>query len=145
MPLAISLRQKVRNLKLVNFTPCLDRTQKRLPPRLGPCRIHQWGRRGKNTTKLGRLLPSRVANPCRVLHPGRQSDQLVPQTSQRWGKLVLGRILRLVFTYARFTFQGANKGKSALLPDPPAPAVFQQLQSLAKQNPVCKSAPLAVN
>ncbi|OXA63363.1 Ribonucleoprotein PTB-binding 1 [Folsomia candida] len=31
---------------------------------------------------------------------------------------------------------GANKGKSALLPDPPAPAVFQQLQSLAKQNPV---------
>jgi len=34
--------------------------------------------------------------------------------------------------------QGSNKGKSALLPDPPAPAVFQQLQSLAKQNPVCK-------
>jgi hypothetical protein len=25
-----------------------------------------------------------------------------------------------------------------LLPDPPAPAVFQQLQSLSKQNPVCK-------
>ncbi|CAG7822372.1 unnamed protein product [Allacma fusca] len=31
---------------------------------------------------------------------------------------------------------GSSKGKSALLPDPPAPAVFQQLQSLAKQNPV---------
>jgi hypothetical protein len=31
-----------------------------------------------------------------------------------------------------------NKGKGALLPDPPAPAVFQQLQNLAKQNPVCK-------
>ncbi|KAG8236530.1 hypothetical protein J437_LFUL015804 [Ladona fulva] len=29
-----------------------------------------------------------------------------------------------------------NKGKSALLPDPPGPAVFQQFQSLAMRNPV---------
>jgi hypothetical protein len=39
--------------------------------------------------------------------------------------------------YLKLLNDSGNKGKAAgLLPDPPAPAVFQQLQNLAKQNPV---------
>jgi len=34
-------------------------------------------------------------------------------------------------------FQNSKK-VAGLLPDPTAPAIFQQLQTLAKQNPVCK-------
>lgn len=34
--------------------------------------------------------------------------------------------------------QCQNKGKAALLPEPPSDTVFHQLQNLTKQNPACK-------
>ncbi|XP_065351490.1 ribonucleoprotein PTB-binding 1-like isoform X2 [Cloeon dipterum] len=44
--------------------------------------------------------------------------------------------VRAINLYLKLLNENSNKGKGALLPDPPAPAVFQQLQNLAKQNPV---------
>nr|CAD7424714.1 unnamed protein product [Timema monikensis] len=45
--------------------------------------------------------------------------------------------VRAINLYLKLLNDSANKGKElGLLPDPPAPAVFQQLQNLSKQNPV---------
>ncbi|XP_068082305.1 ribonucleoprotein PTB-binding 1 [Anabrus simplex] len=45
--------------------------------------------------------------------------------------------VRAINLYLKLLNDSGNKGKAVgLLPDPPAPAVFQQLQNLAKQNPV---------
>ncbi|XP_021933199.1 ribonucleoprotein PTB-binding 1-like isoform X4 [Zootermopsis nevadensis] len=45
--------------------------------------------------------------------------------------------VRAINLYLKLLNDSGNKGKATgLLPDPPAPAVFQQLQNLAKQNPV---------
>ncbi|GLH14926.1 Protein elav [Gryllus bimaculatus] len=45
--------------------------------------------------------------------------------------------VRAINLYLKLLNESSNKGKATgLLPDPPAPAVFQQLQNLAKQNPV---------
>ncbi|XP_046405940.1 ribonucleoprotein PTB-binding 1-like [Ischnura elegans] len=44
--------------------------------------------------------------------------------------------VRAINLYLKLLNDSGGQGKSALLPDPPAPAVFQQLQNLAKQNPI---------
>ncbi|KAF4525137.1 hypothetical protein B566_EDAN005079 [Ephemera danica] len=44
--------------------------------------------------------------------------------------------VRAINLYLKLLNDSGNKSKGALLPDPPAPAVFQQLQNLAKQNPI---------
>ena len=49
-------------------------------------------------------------------------------------------ILARDFHYFPFSVfhQCQNKGRAALLPEPPSDTVFHQLQNLTKQNPACK-------